>query len=157
MRKKEIINDSFGNTASHRMPCHLFGDAVSIDHSTAVPADITKQNFSVCPRHWYVDAEYECRRCKKQFTWSAAEQRVWFEDYFFWIDAYPGNCLACRKSLKHLVKLRREYDSIIAHARHGTVEQKRRVIDIIDELAHGIVELPAKMIETRRVFERQLG
>jgi hypothetical protein len=31
------------------------------------------------------------------------------------------------------------------------------VIDIIDELAHGIVELPAKMIETRRVFERQLG
>lgn len=138
------------------MPRWLFGSVLSFDHSTAVPADITKQNRSICPRYWYVDAEYECRRCKQRFIWTAAEQKAWFEDYFIWVDANPSQCMACRKSLKQLAELRKEYDRLVAPARQGTVEQKRRVVEILDELASGTGPLPAKMLETRRVFEQQI-
>jgi hypothetical protein len=157
MGRKENLNDSFGNTASSRMPRHLFGDVLSLDHATAIPADISRQNYSVCPRYWYVDAEYQCRRCKQPFIWSAAEQQVWFEEYFFWIDVHASCCLACRQDLRHLAALRKEYDEKVAAARHGSAAEKRRIIEIIDELLHALGKLPDKMIETRRVFERQHG
>lgn len=148
--------DIFGSTDSRRMPEHLFYEATHIDHSTAIPADIRRQNYSVCPRHWYVDAEFTCRRCAVHFLWKAAEQKTWFEEYQLWIDARPSTCLGCRRDLRHLTELRKEYDAGAAAALHGTPAQKQRIIAIIDELCQA-GEVPPRMIETRRIFQRQLA
>ncbi len=88
--------DVFGWSSSDRMPRHLFYRALELDHSTAIRASIDKQNYSVCPRHWYIDATFRCEGCNEDFLWTATEQRAWFEDYGFYVDSIPKECKACR-------------------------------------------------------------
>lgn len=84
--------DIFGNTDPKLMPRHLFGGAYQLDYSTAIRGNPEQQNFSICPRHWYLDAIFKCEMCGDNFTWTAAEQRTWFEDWHFWIDSVPNQC-----------------------------------------------------------------
>ena len=79
--------DTFGSTDPKQMPTHFFFGASAVHHHTAIRANIEKQNYSVCPRHWYIDADFKCERCGREFTWSVGEQKVWFEDYFSWVDS----------------------------------------------------------------------
>jgi hypothetical protein len=149
--------DSFGDTDSRKMPSHLFWGVRSMDHSTAVRANIKKQNFSVCPRHWYVDAEFECDGCGQRFSWPADEQRVWFEEYNFWIESRPRNCKKCNGDRKHLLSLRKEYDSSIAEARSSKDPvTKLRMIEILAELTVAGVTMPERMTETKLLFEHQI-
>ena len=145
--------DILGNTDSRKMPEHLFWGAIYLDHDTAIPGNPEKQNYSVCPRHWYIDADFKCEGCDKEFTWMAREQKAWFEDYFFWVDSQPRHCKECRR----LEALRKEYDSTVGAARdHGTPDQKQRIIEIVTELELAFQRLPEKMPETKSLFERQI-
>jgi len=154
---KNTRGDLFGWSSSDRMPLHFFRGALLIDHSTAIRADIGSQNYSVCPRHWYVDADFICEACRKQFTWTAGEQKAWFEDYFFWIDSSPRHCKTCRADRRHLVSLRTEYDTIVAEARpKNAIDQKLRVIEIVRELESSLGRLPEKMIQAKDLFELQI-
>ena len=89
--------DLFGDTDPKKMPSHLWGDLRSMDYSTAVKADTTKQNFTVCPRHWFIDAVYRCADCATDFLFSAKEQKFWYEDRHFYVDSLPVRCPECRK------------------------------------------------------------
>ena len=71
---------------------------------TAIPADETKQNFTVVPRRYYVDVLKYCRDCKRRFIFFAEEQRYWFEELGFFIDADCVRCPECRKADQHLRK-----------------------------------------------------
>ncbi|MEZ6190017.1 MAG: zinc-ribbon domain containing protein [Phycisphaerales bacterium] len=62
------------------MPSWLFPDGTRFDYTSAVRADTTRQDFSVEPRHWYVDATIRCDRCEQDFLFSADEQRFWYEE-----------------------------------------------------------------------------
>lgn len=140
------------------MPRYFFFGALAVHHATAVRADVEKQNYSVCPRHWYMDAEFKCKRCGEGFTWTAGEQKAWFEDYFFWVDSQPRHCANCRGELRHLSDLRNEYDATVAAARdRGTLGQKNRIIEIVSELQQAFGQLPAKMTETMELFQRQIA
>jgi hypothetical protein len=148
--------DIFGNTDPKKMPGHFFSNALSVDFETAIRSNIEKQNCSVCPRYWYIDADFECEGCGKAFTWSAAEQKAWFEDFFFWVDSSPRHCRKCRAEHRHLAALRKEYDATVAAARdHGTPAQKRRIVGIVAELQKALGHLPEKMMETKKLFEGQ--
>lgn len=68
--------DMFGEFDARNMPSHKFPGSLRLDHESAVKADTSKQNFSVCPRYWYVDAAMKCVRCGKEFSFSVDEQRV---------------------------------------------------------------------------------
>ena len=145
--------DIFGSTDPRMMPKHFFGGAVHLDYRTAIRGNPQKQNYSVCPRHWYIDADFNCARCRREFTWTAGEQKAWFEDYHFWIDSHPRLCKNCMADRKHLESLRVEYDSTVAAARHkGATEQKRRVIEVVRELEAAFGRLPEKMIEMPLIF-----
>ena len=150
--------DVFGSTNPEKMPHHFFFGALAVHYKTAVRASVDKQNYSVCPRYWYIDAEFECERCGNDFMWAAEEQKAWFEDYFFWVDSHPRHCRECRAALRHLGELRREYDATVAKARdYGTVDQKKRIIEIVDELQQHFGKLPEKMTETLELFQRQIA
>ena len=128
-----------------------------MDHSNAVRANPEKQNYSVCPRHWYVNADFRCERCGHEFTWTAQEQRRWFEDFHFWIDPSPRHCNKCRAALRQLDSLRREYDADVDTARaHNTIESKKRIVAIVDELESALVLLPKKILDTRSEFQAQI-
>lgn len=124
----------------------------------AIRADISKQNYSVRPRRWYIDATFRCSRCGEYFVFTADEQRFWYEELGFWIDSQPKHCKQCRSELRHLKALQQEYDRDIERimARDADHDRKRRLLEVIEALADGGVELPERMQERRRVLEKQL-
>src|SRR6185369_8969041 len=129
----------FGEKDPRKMPPHFFGKAHHVDYKSAVKADVSKQNFLVAPRFWYVDATYTCKRCKERFVFTAREQRFWYEDMRFYLDSYPKQCGECRRELRELASLRQEYDREIsgALARDGTRAQKERMVAVVDALEEG--------------------
>ncbi len=148
--------DIFGSTDPKKMPSYFFWGVLSVDHESAMRANTDKQNYSVCPRHWYIDADFKCERCGKRFTWTGCEQKAWFEDYFFWVSSHPRHYRKCRVANRHLLELRKVYDATVTAARnHGTANQKRRIIEIISELEQEFGRLPKKMMETKELFKRQ--
>ena len=149
--------DYFGSTDPRLMPKHFFSGAVHLDYASAVRGNPERQNYSVSPRYWYIDADFICKNCRKNFTWTVGEQKAWFEDYFFWIDSSPRQCMTCSANHRHLASLRTEYDSIVAEAYpKNAIGRKLRVIEIVSELEAAFGRLPEKMIDTKKRFERQI-
>jgi len=150
--------DVFGSTDPKEMPPHFFWSALDIDYGTAIRANIDAQDYTVCPRHWYVDARFRCRDCQAAFVWSAEEQKAWFETYRFYVDSRPTLCRDCRAKRRDAVQLRKDYDALVSEARSGgTTEQKQRVVQIVDELEGCWSCVPDKMRETRDIFRMQLS
>ena len=150
--------NGFGNDDPRDMPAHLFYQSLRVNYETAVRGDTGKQNCSICPRHWYVDAIFPCDRCGAEFTFTTAEQRAWYEDYGFWVDSLPRHCLACRRELRNLKTLRQEYDRTVAQAiRHGPLESRKRLADVIDQLYELGGELPPRINENRRQLASQIA
>jgi hypothetical protein len=151
------MSDGFGKHDARAMPNYLFSGARHLDYSKAVRADISKQDFSVCPRHWYVDAAFRCARCDQTFVFSAEEQRFWYEELRFFVDALPKHCKACRRQLREWKTLKQEYDRDLAAALAGDdIEQKRRMVSVVDALDEGGVKLPEKILDHRRVLKKQI-
>lgn len=156
--KKNPVIDHFGSTNPKGMASYFFGDAKHIHYPSTVRADISKQDYCVVPRYWYIDCDFECPKCGLEFTWTAREQRVWFEKYRFWIEASPRFCKACRAAEKRLLELRKEYDLIVAEARRREgAEERVRVIQIVHELQAALSQLPQKMLDTAQAFQQQRG
>src|SRR5688572_18907823 len=117
------------------MPPHFWMGAHSIDYTSAVKADASRQNYTVAPRHWYIDATVACRRCHERFCFSAEEQKSWYEGYGFYVDSFPTHCPTCRRDLRDLKALRQEYDRDIANALAGDdCRLKARLLVVIDRL-----------------------
>lgn len=150
--------DILGDSDSKKMPEHFFYGALYIDHKTATRGNPEKQNFSVCPRHWYVDADFKCGKCRREFTWTAGEQKSWFETYYFWVDSKPRHCKTCSAQLRDLEELRKEYDANVGSARmRGSSDEKRRIVEIVGKLEEAFGVVPQRMLETRDLFARQIA
>ncbi len=150
-------SDTFGDFGPRKMPGYFFFRAVDIDFDTAVEADIDKQNYSVGPREWYIDATFECQVCKKEFLWSASEQKTWFEDYYFWIDSTPNHCKNCRREIRELKSARNEYDRSVTKALSGSdIELKKKIVKLIAILEENS-NLPNRILENNRVLIKQIG
>ena len=148
--------DVFGSTDPKRMPASFFFGSKFIDYRTAIRADISKQIYTAAPRQWYIDCDFDCSECHREFTWTARQQQSWFEQYGLWVDALPRICKDCKAAGLRLEDLRREYDSLVAAARdQGTVAQKLRIIAIIKDLQASLSSLPQKMRDTLHLFEHQ--
>jgi hypothetical protein len=53
-------------------------------------ADVSKQYRGYGSRPFYITTLHTCRSCGVEFRFSAEEQKLWFEELGFFIDAYPG-------------------------------------------------------------------
>ncbi len=149
---------AFGSDNPREMPAHFFYGSLRINYETALRAAVNKQNCSMCPRYWYVDAVFRCARCDAEFLFSAGEQRAWYEEYGFWVDSYPRRCPVCRRDLRKLKGIRQEYDQSVAHTlRHGDLESKKRLASMIDQLYELGGELPPRINENRRRLASQIA
>jgi Probable zinc-ribbon domain len=148
----------FGRDNPREMPSHLFSGSRRIDYASAVPADPARQNCSICPRYWYVDMFFACDRCGSEFAFTAAEQRVWYEEYGFWIDSLPKHCLECRRALRELKAARQEYDRFVEEAlQTADLELMKRLARTIDQLYELGGDLPARINENRRRLARKIA
>ena len=149
---------NFGSEDPREMPAHFFYRSLRVHYETSVRSNPDNQNCSICPRYWYVDATFPCDSCHAEFLFSAAEQRVWYEEYRFWIDALPRHCLACRRDARTRTALRREYDHTVAITlERGDLESKKQLANVIDQLYELGGELPARITENRRRLANQIA
>ena len=140
------------------MPPHFFWRARVLAYDTAIRADVDQQDYTVAPRHWYIDAKVVCDACGKVFLFSAAEQRVWYEEYRFYVYSFPRKCVGCRRAARHMKDLRQQYDAQIAEVLRGRdKEMKENLVEIIDALQAGGVSLDQNVWENRHVLLRQLA
>ena len=139
------------------MPSYLFPDGTCFDFDSAIKADTSRQDFSVEPRYWYVDATIRCDRCKKDFLFSADEQRFWYEELRFYVDSFARQCPACRGELRELKMLRQQYDREIAEAiRANDIGLKQRLVSVIDAMTEAGLHLPDRIRENQRVLLSQI-
>ena len=151
--------DVFGSTSPHLMPTHFFmsGTYVILDYEQVQRANAERQNFTVAPRNWYIAATITCLKCQKQFVFSVDEQKVWYEEYRFFVDSFPNKCLSCRRNARHVKQLRQQYEASITDAlSNSDVVLKRKVVSVIDSLVNSSSEVPPKMLERRDTLLAQL-
>jgi hypothetical protein len=126
-----------GDIDVREYPTWFFDNVLRMDFKNAIRAtDVSKQNYTVVPRHWYIDAWFRCKQCSCEFCWTALEQKYWFEDLFFWIDSCPTLCKECRADVREIKRLRQLYDAKITRTklRSASIEEKQEVIDIINTM-----------------------
>jgi hypothetical protein len=149
---------TFGEDNPRDMPRHLFWGVVRMDYQTAVRSNPDKQNCSICPRYWYVDAFFLCDRCGSEFVFSAGEQRLWYEQYGFWVDSIPRHCVSCRRELRDLKAARREYDANVERVlERGDLESRKQLARVIDQLYELGSPLPPQITENRRRLAKQIA
>jgi hypothetical protein len=134
----------------------LFRNALRVDLSTAIrSANVKEQNFSVFPRHWFIDAWFRCESCNEEFCWTAEEQRYWFDELKFNVASAPRHCKKCRQS----IRLRKRYNAGIMAAlkKSASVDVKKEMLDIIDRMSKTPKEQTYGSIpRNRQTLENQL-
>lgn len=148
----------FGEDDPREMPSYLFSGSLRLDDESAVRANTDNQNRGVCPRYWYVEAIFRCARCRAEFLFTVPEQRTWYEKYGFYVDAFPKRCLECRRAVRNLKDLRKEYDRNVKNAiEDGDLELKKKTAATIDQLYEIGGDLPARINENRQRLGRQIA
>ena len=151
------IDITFGARDPRGMPSHFFSGAKAIDYASAKKANTSKQDHSVAPRHWYVDATFDCEDCGREFTWSAQEQRLWFERFRFFVDSEPRHCRSCRSRRRRIKRLKKDYDALVGRARDtGDIEDMRQVVGLVDHLERLGTMMPVKMRQTRDEYRQRV-
>lgn len=139
------------------MPGYYFPDGTRFDFASAIRADTSRQDFSVEPRHWYVDATSRCERCNQDFTFSAEEQRFWYEELRFYVDSFARKCPACRGELRNLKMLRQQYDQQIAEAvQSNDIGLKQQLVSIIDAMGEVGPHMPDRIQASHRLLQGQI-
>jgi hypothetical protein len=92
-----------------------YGSAIIFPES-AITADVSRQNFSIYPRRYYVDILKKCRNCDKSFLFFAKEQLYWYEVLGFYIDADCVHCPECRVKEAELRRKFQRYSQSIGQS-----------------------------------------
>ncbi|MES2676676.1 MAG: zinc-ribbon domain-containing protein [Pseudomonadota bacterium] len=119
---KEIIDRS-----------HWRYSSVKYFPETAIEANIEKQNYALYPRKLYVDIAIQCDVCKRMFIFFALEQKYWFEELEFYIDAHCTRCIECRKNDQEIRFMQKRYQTLIA-SNERTVQETNDLKNIALEL-----------------------
>jgi hypothetical protein len=64
---------------------------------TAIPADLSRQTPATCAVTHYFDSKRQCADCGEPFIFYADEQKHWYEELGFGLDADCVRCVVCRK------------------------------------------------------------
>ncbi len=103
------------------------GEGVRIPN-TAVKANTDKQLPATIPVTHYFDSKRVCRKCGTYFIFFAEEQRYWYEELNFPLEANMVDCITCRKHEQELGKARKEYESLMAK-RNRSNDETLRVVE----------------------------
>jgi hypothetical protein len=71
------------------------------------------------PKYFYVDEAIICGRCGMPFVFSAQQQRLWYEEFGFWLTSTATHCEDCRRERRATRRLQRR----LAEAIHAVDHQ----------------------------------
>ena len=117
---------------------------------SVLAADVSRQNFALYPRLFYVDMLATCRKCQRPFLFFAKEQQHWFEDLGFYVDADCVHCPLCRRIL-HREKSRLKRYAQLKSLTHPT---RKELMQLVDDT---VVLIETGYLTTMQRLEALLG
>jgi hypothetical protein len=90
----------------------LLDDGTRRVSGTAVAADLTRQTPSTVAVTHYYDLDKVCRDCGRRFIFFAEEQKHWYEDLGFPLEAEAVRCPQCRKRIQQIARWKRRYEQL---------------------------------------------
>lgn len=102
------------NPGRHNVHLHWRTAHSLLISGTAVAADLEKQTPATVPVTHYFDERRTCRDCGRRFIFFAEEQKYWYEELGFGLDADCVRCYPCRRSSQHLDRLHERYRELLA-------------------------------------------
>lgn len=100
----------------------------------AIFPDFKKQEFGLGgPIYLYINKIYVCNTCKTDFDFTPLEQQHWFENLGFNSNAYPKNCLSCRKKIRTPKVLAKRLSELLKE-KPGSVETFEEIASIYNKL-----------------------
>jgi hypothetical protein len=99
-----------------RVYCHWHSPPGVRVPGTAVAADVSRQAEATLHVTHYFDAKRVCRKCQQPFLFFAEEQKHWYEDLMFPLEADCLDCPPCRKDEQRIRATRQKYDALLEKA-----------------------------------------
>jgi Probable zinc-ribbon domain len=99
-----------------------YDDGTRLIAGTAIKADLARQTPATFPVTHYYDLDKLCRDCGRRFIFFAEEQKHWYEELEFPLDANCIRCPTCRKKLQLIAKKRRRYEALFHISNRGDEE-----------------------------------
>ena len=93
--------------------CHWHSPVGVRVANTAVAADVARQRPATLHVTHYYDARRVCRRCERPFLFFADEQKHWYEDLQFPLEADCLECAPCRKDEQRIHISRQTYETLL--------------------------------------------
>lgn len=90
--------------------------------NTAIPADTQRQLPATIPVTHYFDAKRVCRNCGTYFIFFAEEQKYWYEELKFPLEANMVDCIDCRKQEQRLQQARSSYEALLSKEHRSEAE-----------------------------------
>ena len=93
-------------TFAPSLPAGAVGGDVRQQKTVLLPGDITgfqPLGLRHVPDYYYLDQEKVCVECDRQFLFSAAEQKYWYETLHFSRHSEAIRCVDCRRDRRHSV------------------------------------------------------
>jgi hypothetical protein len=119
---------------------------------TAIAADLTRQSAATVPVTHYYDEERRCLDCRRWFLFFAEEQRFWYEELRFPIEADCVRCHPCRRVERERQRTKQEYDDLMTLAEPTPDEMARMAFARILLVEAG--RFHARQLEHVRAFLR---
>jgi hypothetical protein len=80
--------------------------------NTAIVADTSKQHITTMRVTHYFDVKRTCSGCRKPFLFFAEEQKYWYEELGFSLEANCDRCVPCRKKEQGIARQRQRYEEL---------------------------------------------
>jgi hypothetical protein len=113
--------------------------------NTAVAADVNRQARATLHVTHYFDARRVCRECRRPFLFFAEEQKHWYEELGFPLEADYLECPPCRKDEHRLRALRGRYEALLGNAQRtqeGTLELVECALALVESAVFTAELLP---------------
>lgn len=114
--------------------------------NTAVRADVARQIFTTMPVTHFFDTKVVCKSCRQPFIVFADEQKHWYEELGFSIEAWCDRCVPCRKRQQGIARRRERYEALCHVTSRSPAENF--------EMAECMLALVEASIFHRRQLER---
>jgi len=77
----------------------------------AIKADLTQHapHNSYSPPMWYADKQRKCAECGLEFTFTARQQKHWFEVYKIPIHVIASRCVTCRRKRRREIAAQKQH------------------------------------------------
>lgn len=104
--------------------------------NTAITADVSRQSPALYPATHYYDEKCVCRDCNRPFIFFAKEQKHWYEELRFPLDADCVRCADCRKKTQWIERKKKRYDKLfhkVDRTTDETLEMADCCLSLIEE------------------------